>query len=511
MDRIYHEANLSLAKEDRSMMGIEEKYSKFWQLEDDLNLFDMRIEGVRFWERIRFSVFKSIFKQTAGQGPPALAAHSARERFRFYISSVIDILRNPFLGGTKDILFAGSPRRMLRDDGRWWDIYTDPVINQLGASYVSIEYPHELRHSKPPRTTNLRHFDFLLLLGRLRRLLSLARISLSDDDRRQLHNIRIEIKKRVNVDIQLEKMVLNVLQRRKALLPLHLLTLKRIRPKVVVVVVSYGKEDFIEACKCLRIPVVELQHGLIGPLHVGYAYQGEQRSKQTFPDYLLVFGDYWVNCTEYPIGRNRIISVGYPFLEEERKKYARTPRTRQILILSQGSIGEVLSKFALELSQTRDLDYEILYKLHPLECKGWEKKYPWLLSSNVKVIDTQEATLYELFAGSTIQVGVYSTTLYEGLTFGLQTYVLDAPGFEYMLPLLETGLVHRVSSVEELLRSINSRKSARAFDTEYFFKANAVANISSFLNGLIQRVRSSETHPSSGNLPELQTGTEKNH
>jgi hypothetical protein len=490
------------------MVSTEENHDKFLQLEDDLNLFNLRIEGVPFWERVRFSIFDSILQQTTGQESLAFAAYSARKKFRFYISSMIDILRNPFLAGTKDMLFVGSQRRTLRNDGRWWDIYTDPIINQLGVSYVAIEYDFGLHHSKPPRTANLRHFDFLFLLARLLRLLGLATISLSDDDKQQLRRIRFELQKRFNVDIQMEKIVLSMLQKRKALLPLYLLTLKRIKPKVVIVVVSYGKEDFIEACKRLHIHVVELQHGSIGPLHLGYAYPGEQRFKRTFPDYLLVFSDYWANCTEYPISRSRVISVGYPYMEEERKKHAHTPRKKQILFLSQGPIGEVLSKFALELSQACDLGYEILYKLHPRECKGWKEKYPWLLSSNIKVIDTQEAVLYGLFAESIIQVGVCSTALYEGITFGLQTYMLDAPGFEYARPLLETGLVHKVSSAEDLLRNIKSRKSDKEFDTEHFFKKNAIANILSFLNGLIQRVKGSEIYPSLSNLPGRQVGAE---
>jgi hypothetical protein len=137
---------------------------------------------------------------------------------------MIDILRNPFLAGTKDMLFVGSQRRTLRNDGRWWDIYTDPIINQLGVSYVAIEYDFGLHHSKPPRTANLRHFDFLFLLARLLRLLGLATISLSDDDKQQLRRIRFELQKRFNVDIQMEKIVLSMLQKRKALLPLYLLT-----------------------------------------------------------------------------------------------------------------------------------------------------------------------------------------------------------------------------------------------------------------------------------------------
>ena len=43
----------------------------------------------------------------------------------------------------------------------------------------------------------------------------------------------------------------------------------------------------------------------------------------------------------------------------------------------------------------------------------------------VRVINSSDVQLYELFAEADIQVGVTSTSLYEGLLYNLDTYILD--------------------------------------------------------------------------------------
>ena len=62
-------------------------------------------------------------------------------------------------------------------------------------------------------------------------------------------------------------------------------------------------------------------------------------------------------------------------------------KKKQILVISQWVIGEDLSRFAVELSKVKDLGYKIVFKLHPLNYRGWQEKYPWLVDSDVEVID----------------------------------------------------------------------------------------------------------------------------
>jgi hypothetical protein len=93
-----------------------------------------------------------------------------------------------------------------------------------------------------------------------------------------------------------------------------------------------------------------------------------------------------------------MIPVGYPYFEKRLNAYNDVERIRQLLFISQGSIGEELSRFALKIHDDDRIDYEIVYKLHPGEYDRWKDEYPWLAESNVQVIDGPEPPLYRLFA-----------------------------------------------------------------------------------------------------------------
>ena len=487
-------------------MTIIEIHKSLLDFEIDLDLFNVTVNNVRFWERIRLPVFYAIALQSTIDMNSQSGNARKFSKLKRLISSIFMLRKNALLSPRNRILFVCASRRLLEKDELWWDIYTDPIIDNLDVPPLSVERHYKNSHYEPAKTPGLRYLDFIELLIFLKKRLRIARISFTKKESNLLQQIRKGILRRFGVSLDIESLTRGILEERKASLPLYIRLLRRVRPDVVVHSQGYGWENFIEASKSLGIPSVELQHGTISPFHFGYSFAGESRNKETFADYLLVFGDYWKSCTEYPIHKDRVVSVGFPYLDNKKNLYLKSVKKKQILFTSQEPTGAVLSKFALKLSQVKDTDYAILYKLHPRECDGWEDKYPWLLRSDVKVIDKQEAVLYDLFAESIAHVGVYSTSLYEGLAFGLQTYVIDAPGVEYMDPLLETGLVHKVSSVEELLRNIERRKSAEAFDAEYFFKTNAAANISRFLNELIQRVKNNDADSSPGKSPERQTG-----
>jgi len=236
-----------------------------------------------------------------------------------------------------------------------------------------------------------------------------------------------------------------------------------------------------------KVPVIELQHGVIHDYHLGYSYP-KNHFKKTYPDYLFVFGDFWKEAVDFPIKKEQIISVGYPYLESEAKKNLNIAKKKQIIFLSQPGIGEILSDFAIEVSKIKDLGYELVFKLHPIECDSWKEDYPDLTLSNINVIDTKEATLYRLFAESSVQVGVYSTAIYEGLTFDLQTFILDSRNVDFFDKVIETGYANKISTVKEFLASIKKQEQEKKkIDQEHFFKSKSIENIITKIEEIIER------------------------
>src|SRR5699024_9522570 len=124
--------------------------------------------------------------------------------------------------------------------------------------------------------------------------------------------------------------------------------------------------------------------------------------------------------------------------------------------ISQGNIGKHLSDVANMLSKEIDQNsFEIIYKLHPGEYDTWKDDYPWLLKSNIKVIDNSLHDMHYYFSFANIQIGVNSTALFEGIAYNLPTFILKTSGYEIMNDLIESGymkLVKNHSDIKKILK-----------------------------------------------------------
>jgi hypothetical protein len=222
-------------------------------------------------------------------------------------------------------------------------------------------------------------------------------------------------------------------------------------------------------------------------------FNGEIKEIEYFPDKILSFGDYWKTASHYPIDSDNIISMGFPYFEENSRTYMKIAEeksnqeseNKQILFISQGVIGKYLSKLAYETAlsiyneNNENHSYEFIYKLHPGEYGTWRENYEYLNKAvvefdNFKVIDESQPPLYELFAKSNYQVGAFSTSIYEGLAFNCKTFIIDVPGVEYLDDLIEKDIVKKVKDSEELINYIikdeTNEVEFKQYDKDYFFK-----------------------------------------
>lgn len=149
---------------------MHEKYietcEKFFKLEKDLNLFGWKIDGVYIWELLRFSVFnqimqaKGLYGQAHSQIKPSLSI-----KCKTFLSSLYNyIFKNPFFISKGTIVFLGHPRRKLFADGTYWDIYCDPIIENIEGEFCILESYYLNGHLKPAKTKNLYYADFLTLI-----------------------------------------------------------------------------------------------------------------------------------------------------------------------------------------------------------------------------------------------------------------------------------------------------------------------------------------------------------
>ena len=153
------------------------------------------------------------------------------------------------------------------------------------------------------------------------------------------------------------------------------------------------------------------------------------------------------------------------------------------MILSQPIFHDKLVPFieeTLHLLKRTDLSFSIMYKLHPTEYSKSIDEWSTLTKyKEVSIINNSDIQLYEMFASSDIQIGMTSTSIFEGLLYNLDTYILDIGNSkERMQDLCNEGYAKMINSPNDLFHCLAEYKRRKVAKKQTsFFKLNATNNI----------------------------------
>lgn len=457
----------------KNYISIKELCEKLWQFEEKMELLEVEIQGIRIWEVIRFSIFNELSMKLSGYS----LAHTKKSSLSSKIIDVFhllknSILRNPFSGEYNLNFIVYDHERKISVDGNIIDIYTNYFIESHDEKdFDVIEWPYLWKHYTNSLIKNRKYIDHELLTVFIKRKLS--PISITNREKDIIKNIQNQFDKQFkDININLTKIIENSITHFIHRFNYHKKLFQKRKPKRVYVVVSYGKIPIIAAAKELGIEVIEFQHGVITDYHFAYNFSNPYKKLRYFPDELWTFGEYWGKTKGFPI-QSKIQVYGFPYLNFQLKKYKNILKKKnQVLFLSQGTIGKELSKYAKKLAELMP-GYNIIYKLHPGEYDRWKNEYPDLVeATNLKnfiVVDNNENNLYSYFSESEYQVGVYSTAIFEGLTLNCKTILVDLPGIEYMIDLINQEIVAVARDLDELQYRIKNFQP-KYFPKDYFFK-----------------------------------------
>ena len=473
--------------------GLKDITERLFAIEDEMDLFGKKIAGVFFWELLRAGTQRKILGEAeVFNRKEALGKRQLSSWIKVGFHVIWSMLfHNPFFASRANVLFFGMYRRRLEKDGFWHDIYCDPLIEQLekeGLRCCMIERPPFGRPiPRPVKTKHVYYFDFIEACFLAARRLGFWRVRLTEDERFFLTTLQDKLNEEFGTQLDLERDLVAELEKQRILLPFYKALLSKIAPKAVVIVNLPGHRALVQACKEVRVPLIELQQGATHKYSLEHSYEGEKRKKHVIPDYFFTFGDYWKRAVSFPLPPDRMPSVGFPYYEQELERYKNAERKKQILFLSQPMFGKHMSQFALELARELEGTWHIVYKLHPEE-EGptWQELYSTLARAGIEVLRDKEKPLYQMLAESEVQVAVNSTATYEGLGFGLRTYILDIPGVEAMEHLLETGYARLVGSVGEMRDLLAKQEEKKAWSGEEFFRKNSLNR----MVGLIHNIAS---------------------
>jgi len=200
------------------------------------------------------------------------------------------------------------------------------------------------------------------------------------------------------------------------------------------IVNAYSHPSVVVGAKQAGAKVFEIQHGFISSSHPAYSYPRVRI--QTAPNRLLVWGEFWRQSARLPKGERAVVTgPSLAFGRQRAKVAAATKQPGSILFTSQGAIGDQLFEQACTWAELLP-EHQVTFRLHPNESLDHyeTKQRPSNLSLSHK-----EPSFLELLSETEYLVGVFSTTLYEGLSFGAKVIVLPIAGYENALPAIERG------------------------------------------------------------------------
>ena len=459
-----------------------ELIDKFLEFEDENSLLK------KSWGYIRFELLREI--ESKNNGTASFETNIQKPQGNRFIrrlkQSLTAYRRSPMRRReTCNILFLNHERRMLLD-GKDTPIYFYALIEELTGSYALLE-PWNIyggHYGSERFSENTYYLDGFCAAAKIYRALHIYRkidTIFSVEFIKILDSLEAEFNIKLDKDSWIKKIWIlksGYTVGKKYFSKM----LKKLKPKCILEVVHYNYLFMMinEAAHELGIPVFELQHGVMGYHHIAYNYLKKCRYPN-LPDKMLLYSDFWKAETRFPLDNKNVIAVGYPHMERMVKKYS--PVTKEencivFLFISQWTISKSLSRFAVDVAEAlevKGINYKIIYKLHPGEVLNWSQNFPWLMESkhNIEVIDNAERNIYEFYSIANVQVGVYSTGLYEGLAFNLKTFIFKAPGSEGMKSLYENGYARLVTDPAELLKNLYCDEKK---DGE-FWKRNSVSNI----------------------------------
>lgn len=475
--------------------------AKFNEIEEKYHLLEVNIEGYFFWIYERNNI-AWIYEREMNR--LQIAHNEKKEKTILRVKKKFTTLSNIIKSGRIphvdcELLVINHPRRVLVDDA-YECIYTDEFVNKHGKSVV-LEKAYQGMHYQPIKTSNIMYIDWLDIKS-FWYCVFCRNIFRKQYDRFRQYILKVlrdpiaELNQYYKVEVQPESLVDNIIYG----IYMHHIEkkyfgriIRKLSPKAILEVVSYSRECMVanEIAKDMGIPTIELQHGTIGQEHLAYNYPMGCSIAQ-FPTRLFLFSDFWKDKFQPPIKNSYKYSVGYPYLERMEQKYKplrdKKRDKKSILFLSSGPIGDRLQYIAYQLSQLIDKnEMHIIYKLHPGEYSGWKERYPELRDSDtIEVIDNNRKNLYELYAISDIQISGYnSTTVFEGLYFSLETYILDYKVSKEICYLRDIGVVDFFKTPNELYEKIISSKKDMIDCKELLWKRNALDNISSAIMEII--------------------------
>lgn len=451
---------------------------KFNSFEEIYHLNKCVLGEVPVWEIIRRDIFLELQRCILNVNF-SKEKHGKVSLLRFINSFIKScVLKNPlFIKKNIDIIFFSSSRKK-KINGEYVDIYIDELCQNIKSRYAILERDFKYSHHTGKLFEQTYYYDLISFPSLLYSKIGSRNVDLDSF----VVNLNNMIESEYGVTIKaLTKIVRSRFYLFKVSKKLNEVLLNRINPKKIILYNSYNvfSQSLISAAKKRKIPTYELQHGTIGKSHSAYNYP-PNTLLDTFPDYLLTWGEYHTKGASIPLAKQNIIVVGFPYLESQILNNKHTINEKCIIIISQRRVD--IATYALEIAMKLK-DYRIIFKAHPTEYHCAKDTYTDLaMLSNVQLLVDDSPNLYNLFSKSKYVLGVNSTALIEAKSFNCNVIIMDLPGSDFYFNTDDDMSLRKCNPNQFISLLENEKCNQEDIDGTLFFKKRAIENIKDVLD-----------------------------
>lgn len=469
------------------------------KFEKSHKLKERSIYGINYWYCRRTRTLNDIISMACGQ--QGMCDKEKVKKIKFFMD------RN-YIGkeyNNVDVLMITDARRIKQEE-KYESIYTDEIealikdklkcLTLEEPSWTSYINMYESHHYNCT-TENIKYVDLYELQAKIKiqifKRLNIIKLKHISDE---IEHLIDEINEYFDIDVSsikqdfIEHIIYFIVMKKK-----YSKLINRLNPKCIIFYYrDFPFKTLIQMiAKEKNIPTIEMQHGTYTedePIEKKGDSNEEWKNK---PDYLFSFGKLQTTTSSLIYKENQIKFIGNLFLERKRNENIKLPKwvtetNRYILIISQSSMGEYISKFASELAESlRNTNYKIIYKFHPNEAG---REYECLNKENIIQVKDSSEEIYKYQKICYIQVGISSTAIFEGLSFFLPTILLENPegayGIEKILKQFKKGIYY-ASDIEEVLKIIEKKiEKPTVEDVDGLWEKNSSANFFRELKRIIE-------------------------
>lgn len=490
------DANQDSLEEQVSPATVGEVCEAFWRIEQEEDLYNWEVLGIRLWPLVRFRVFYNLTKNSGtykwkdsrplvkpADYPVWTGTMGHKELWRnitgwrWYLRGIIpDSMRDsrvPKWLKATDMISPFSNR-----DARGVDRFMQPVIDALGDQAIRFGVGSWDRESEWPQIDRFQGI-FRKRWGNIASVY--VRLRLKKEDYAKYRRVIAYLEKASRSSAgpyrNFPRWTLrNFLAERHG----YRIFFKRV-PIKRLFIVNASRMLMMAAAQDSGVKVIELQCGVFSKYNMQFSWPGRPEIPY-LPNEIWTWGKYWTDgidnsgsqeivvagaTEEFEAIRERVLGVGAG-ASNPIKRVANT-----IVVMSQPLIGGDLFAASLKLARLLP-EYQLVFKPHP---KDEQEDFDAALAADGQgmpanlVMAPEGKSSLELLAESEICLGVFSATLIEAAGLGNRVGILKLAGWEHLSPLINGGHAHAFDTVEELAAGVPNLPNPG--DPYYFYGKRA--------------------------------------